>query len=159
MSLINGWLEYLDGMAIHYSHSTHPWAGTALSTAQAENVRPSDLAKTVVYSSDAGFGMAVVPADQFVDLAKVARALKLSWISLADNEELLFLFPDCELGAMPPFGRSFHMPVVTDTAVATEFIAFAVGTHKDVVRMRFSDFQRLSNPVIAAISLPSPVMV
>lgn len=158
MSSTNVWLEYLDGMKVPYSHSTHTWAGTALSTAEAEKMRPEDLAKTVVFLCNAGFGMAIVPADQFVDLDRVAKCLDLSWIRLANNADLMFLFPDCELGAMPPFGKSFQMPVIADAGVATEFIAFAIGTHRDVVRMRFSDFQRLGKAVIGSIAIPTGVL-
>jgi Ala-tRNA(Pro) deacylase len=62
------------------------------------------------------------------------------------------LFPDCELGAMPPFGPSFNMPVIVDTSIAGGFIAFNLGTHRDVARMSYADFRRLARPAVAPIA-------
>ena len=151
MTLINLWLEYLIKMGVNYSHSVHPRAQTALETASAERVPAHEFAKTVVFFGDTGFGIAVVPADQFVDLPKVARLIGTSYIRLANEIELAELFPDCELGAMPPFGDACEMPVIVDAGIAEDFIAFTIGTHRDVVRMSFADFQRLAKPKVASI--------
>src|SRR4051794_29840379 len=104
MSVIDRWLEYFTAQQIPYSHSTHPRAATARRTANAERVPAHDLAKTVVYRGNYGFGVAVVSADELVDLRKVGRLLGLSNIRLANEVELSELFPDCEPGTMPPFG-------------------------------------------------------
>jgi Ala-tRNA(Pro) deacylase len=152
MQIIHGWLEYLRRMQIRYSHSVHPRAQTARETASAERVPAHEFAKTVVYYSDCGFGIAVTPADEFVDLAKVARVLGLSYIRLANEAEIAELFPDCELGAMPPFGDACELPVIVDAEIAGEYIAFTIGTHRDVVRISFADFERLARPTIAAIA-------
>jgi Ala-tRNA(Pro) deacylase len=152
MPAIDRWIKYLDRMQIHYSHSTHPWSRTALETASAENVPPRELAKIVVYWAENGFGFAVVTADQFVDLPKVARLLGLSKIRLATKVELARLFPNCEIGAMPPFGNEFEFPVIVDASVTGDYIALPLVTHRDVVRMRFGDFQRLAKPVIGVIA-------
>ncbi len=157
MSVTDRWLEYLTLMQVRYSHSTHPRAANAVETADAERMPAHALAKTVVYFSDSGFGIAVVPADDFVDLLKVARLLGLSNIRLANEEELLNLFPDCELGAMPPFGDTCELPVIVDAAIAGEFIAFTIGTHRDVVRMSFADLQRLAKPRVASIGVGQEV--
>jgi Ala-tRNA(Pro) deacylase len=151
MTLIKLWLEYLMKKGVSYSHSIHPRAQTALDTASAERVPAHEFAKTVVYFCDSGFGITVVPADKFVDLAKVARLIGTSYIRLANEVELADLFPDCELGAMPPFGDACEMPVIVDADLAQEFIAFTIGTHRDVVRMSFGDFQRLAKPKVASI--------
>lgn len=153
MSVINRWLEYLDRRHIRYSHSVHPRALTALETAGAERMPAHELAKTVVYAGDAGFGIAVVAADDLVDFPRLGRLLGLSFIRLATESELTGLFPDCELGAMPPFGDACRLPVVVDTDIAGDFIAFTIGTHQDMVRMSFADFQRLASPEIAPIAL------
>lgn len=154
MRVIDRWLEYFEKAHITYSHSVHSRAGTALQTAVAERVPAHEFAKTVVYLGDSGFGIAVVPADQLVDLAKVARLLCLSFIRLATEEELQQLFPDCEPGAMPPFSHTCEIPVIVDVGIAGEYIAFTLGTHRDVVRLSFADFQRLANPKAAAIAIP-----
>jgi Ala-tRNA(Pro) deacylase len=157
MRLIDRWLAYLDRMQIRYSHSTHPRAETARATADAERMPAHELAKTVVYFSESGFGIAVVPADQLVDLVKLRRLLELKYIRLADETELAELFPDCELGAMPPFGNGCEMPVVADAGVAGDFIAFTLATHRDIVRMSFADFQRLARPKIASFAVSHPM--
>ena len=152
MPLINRWLEYFDLMRVRYSHSVHPRAETALETANAERMPAHELAKPVVYCSDAGFGIAVVPADRFVDLERVACMLGLSRIRLANEAELVDLYPDCEPGAMPPLADACPMPVIVDNAVATEFIAFTIGTHRDIVRMSFADYQRMALAKVASIA-------
>jgi Ala-tRNA(Pro) deacylase len=159
MALVDRWLEYLNSMGVRYSHSTHPRAETALRTADAERMPARDLAKTVVYHGDAGFGIAVVPADQFVNLGKLQNYLGLSFLRLATEEELARLFPNCELGAMPPFGDYCDMPVIVDIGIAGDFIAFAMGTHRDIVRVSFADFLRLANPAIASIATGMEVLV
>ena len=159
MPAINFWLEYLDKMHVRYSHSIHPRAETARETADAERMPAHEFAKTVVYFSDRGFGIAVIAADQFVDLVKVCRFLGHSYIRLANEAELTKLFPDCELGAMPPFGDSYNLPVLVDAGIAGEFIAFTLGTHRDIVRMSFADFRRLAKPQVAPIAVSQEVLV
>ena len=158
MSVINLWLAYLNKARVQYSHSVHSRAQTALETAEAERMPAHEFAKTVVYFSEAGFGIAVVPADQFVDLFKLGRLLELSSIRLADEAELAVLFPDCELGAMPPFGDACDLPVIVDAGIAGDFIAFTIGTHRDVVRISFADFQRLAKPTVASIAIGEEVL-
>ena len=156
---VNRWLEYLNKMQVRYSHSIHNRAQTALETADAERMPAHEFAKTVVYYSEGGFGIAVVPADELVDMVKLRRLLGLSHIRLAEEGELAELFPDCELGAMPPFGYSCELPVVVDARIATDFIVFTIGTHRDVVRMSFADFARLARPKVALISVRPEVLV
>jgi len=159
MAGIERWLKYLDKMQVRYSHSIHPPAETARATADAERVPAHEFAKTVVYFNDGGFGIAVVSADQIVDLKKVGRLLGSSFIRLANEAELRDLFPNCELGAMPPFGDACSLPVIVDIGIAGDFIAFTIGTHRDVVRMSYADFQRLAQPKTAAIASGIGVLV
>ena len=159
MPLINRWLEYLNQMQVRYSHSVHSRAETARATADAERIPAHEFAKTVVYFSEAGFGLAVVSADQLVDMGRLARLLGLQFVRLATETELAELFPDCELGAMPPFGDTCDMPVMVDAAIAGEFIAFTLGTHRDVIRMSFADFQRLARPSVGRIAKEREVLV
>jgi Ala-tRNA(Pro) deacylase len=152
MPIVNRWFEYLDRMGVAYSHSTHPQAWTATETASAERIPAHEFAKTVVYRTDAGFGMAVVPADHFVDLARLAAILGVDFVRLANEMEIAELFPGCELGAMPPFGPAFDMPVLVDANIAGGFVAFNIGTHRDVARMSYADFRRLAKPTVAPIT-------
>jgi Ala-tRNA(Pro) deacylase len=159
MSILSRWLEYLDRKGVRYSHSIHAPAETAFETAEAERMPPHDLAKTVVYAGDTGFGIAVVAADELVDLVEVERLLGIASIRLASEVELADLFPSSELGAMPPFGHLYEMPVLLDTGIAAkEFIAFALGTHRDVVRMSVADYTRLVRPLIGAITMDQRVL-
>jgi Ala-tRNA(Pro) deacylase len=154
MLFLDRWLGYLEVNRIRYSHSVHRRAQTALETAAAERIHPHDFAKTVVYAGDYGFGIAVVPGDELVDLPEIARLLGSSYMRLADEGELAEIFPDCELGAMPPFGEPYQMPVLLDAGLAgREFIAFSIGTHRDVVRMSVRDYIKLVRPLVGGLTL------
>lgn len=154
------WLNYLRDSGVRYSHSVHPRAETALETADAERMPAHEFAKCVVYLCEAGFGMAVVPADQFVDLNRVARLVGANSLRLADEAEMAQLFSYCELGAMPPFGNVYNMPVIVDREIAArKFIAFTIGTHHDVVRMAFADYEDIVRPLIGSIAAPAAAAV
>lgn len=154
MTCLTRLLRYFDANRIRYSHSVHAPAQTALDVADAERVPAHELSKTIVWFGDRGYGIAIVPADDLVDLPEVGRLLGLSFVRLATETELQELFPDCELGAMPPFGAHRDLPVVVDTQIPRSgFIAFTACTHCDVIRMSFDDFQRLARPVIGAFAV------
>jgi Ala-tRNA(Pro) deacylase len=139
--------ETLDASGLSYTHHVHPLGFTAREVAAAEHIPAHEMAKVVVFVGDHGYGMAVLCADSMVDVMELRAALGLQRLRLATESELAELFPDCELGAMPPFGNLFGMPVYVDTRVAgEEIIAFNAGTHRDVVLMRFRDFQNLVKP-------------
>jgi Ala-tRNA(Pro) deacylase len=160
MNILNRWLLYLDGNGVRYSHSIHPRAQTALETADAERIPPHDLAKPVVYAGDNGFGIAVVAADEFIDLPEIARLLGSSTMRLAEEAELAEIFPGCELGAVPPFGQPYEMPVLLDTGIAhREFIAFPIGTHSDVVRMSVADYKKLVRPLVGSLTVNRPILI
>jgi Ala-tRNA(Pro) deacylase len=153
MTFLNRLTSYLDAKGIRYSHSIHAPAQTALSVAKAERMPAHELAKAVVYFGDNGYGMAVVPADHMVDLQEARRLLGLTFIRLADESELQELFPDCDLGAIPPFGTFHDLPVAVDAEIAhRRFIAFTAGTHRDVIRMSFDDFQHLVEPKVGSFA-------
>ncbi len=148
------WLDYLNEKGVHYSWSMHRSAETALDTAGEEHVPAREFAKTVVYNCETGFGMAVVPADRLVDLCEVGYLLGVSYIRLATELELEDLFLDCELGAMPPFGDVYNMPVLVDSSLEkNQYIVFNIGTHRDTVRMRFGDYRQIINPLIGSITV------
>lgn len=158
MSLLNRLTRYLDAKGIRYSHSIHAPAQTALSVAKAERMPAHEFSKTVVYFGNKGYGMAVVSADDLVDLQQLSILLELSFIRLADENELKELFPDCELGAMPPFGTFHDLPVVVDSEIARrKFIAFTAGTHRDVIRMAYDDFQRMVRPLVGSFAVSEVV--
>lgn len=149
MAMLKKLQDFLERNGVQYRHTVHPTAYTAREVAAAEHIPPREVAKTVVFLSENGYGMAVLCADCVVDLEQLRADLGLSRLRLATEAELGELFPDCELGAMPPVGNLFGLPVYVDTQLAgEEMIAFNAGTHRDVVHMRFADFQRLVKPEI-----------
>ena len=149
MTTLQRCLEFLDNAHTCYAHTKHSLAFTALEVAFAEHLSPHKLAKTVVYSGAQGHGLAVLPADYLINMETLGLFLNDPSIRLATERELGELFPECELGAMPPFGNLFHLPVLVDTSVAEqEFIAFNAGTHRDVIHMHCGDFKRLVDPAI-----------
>lgn len=153
MTTLKRCIEFLDANRIRYAHTRHSIAYTAREVAAAEHLSPHKLAKTVVFLSEKGFGLAVVPGDYLVDLEVLRELLSVDWIRLATENEISDLFPECELGAMPSFGNLFDLPVFVDSGLASqESIAFNAGTHRDVIHMSFSDFRRLVEPMIASFS-------
>ena len=147
--------EYLESNDIQYAHWVHPPANTAREVAAAAHVPADNLAKTVIYCGDNGYGMLLLPADSAVNFGEVLRLMGLSEIRLATEAELAALFPDSELGAMPALGNLTQMPVLVDTALAeSECIFFNAGTHRDVISLIFEDFRRLINPLVARFAVP-----
>jgi Ala-tRNA(Pro) deacylase len=149
MATLTRTLDYLTRRQIHFCHTTHPVAYTAREVATVEHVPLRRLAKTVVFLAEEGFGMAVLPADAFIDLETLRLLLQSNAVRLANEKELSSLFPECEVGAMPPFGNLFGMPVFLDRRLIEEqFIAFNAGTHRDLIEIRLSDYVRLVAPVV-----------
>jgi Ala-tRNA(Pro) deacylase len=144
--------EFLDLSGIPYTHTVHPLAYTAREVAHAEHISPQEVAKVVVVVADGEYRMAVLPATKLVDFPEVRAVLDSPGARLATEEELGRVFPDCELGAMPPFGNLYHMKVLLDAALlADETIAFNAGTHRDVIHMRTEDFCRIVKPEIVSV--------
>jgi Ala-tRNA(Pro) deacylase len=111
------------------------------------------LAKAVVFRSERGFVMAVVPGDREVDTEKFRERIGASNVRIASEEELVRLFHDIEPGAMPPFGNLYGLHVYVDNELAqVPTIAFNAGTHTDVVYMDYADFERLVCPFVFPIS-------
>jgi Ala-tRNA(Pro) deacylase len=154
MHMLTHCLNLLREKGIRYSHSIHPNAYTAAGVAAAERVPAGEMVKTVVYRGDHGFGMLLLPSDRIVDFPEARRALGLTFMFLADEGELFGLFPDSEMGAMPPFGNALEYPVLMDETIADmKFMAFTAGTHRDVIRMSTGDFRRLVKPQIASFAV------
>jgi Ala-tRNA(Pro) deacylase len=92
---------------------------------------------------------AVVPADLVVNLDRLAIVAGATSIRLADEEELRWLYPDCERGAMPPLGPLYRQMVYADEALADDDeIVFNAGTHGDAIRMRYEDFAAIAHPIV-----------
>lgn len=148
-------LEYLDQNGVEYTHYTHPNAYTAREVASAEHVPAQEVAKAVVFFEEGGYTMAILGADCAVDMHELRMLLGYPRLRLATERELAELFPECELGAMPAFGNLFRLPVYVDSRLAgKEMIEFNAGTHRDVVRLRYRDYDSLVKPIVVNFARP-----
>ena len=154
MTTLTRTLDYLDRNLVRYVHSTHPVAYTAREVSAIEHVPLHKLAKTVIFATEQGYGMAVVAADAFVNPEELRKLLGVDSLQLANEAEMAELFPACELGAMPPLGKLFDLPVYFDHSLVNEkFIAFNAGSHRDLIRMGVEDFLSLVQPAIGRFSV------
>ena len=144
---------YLRQNGVMFSEQEHRRAYTAQQVAAVEHVPGRQVAKVVVVLADRKPVMMVIPAAKWLRLEKAAAALHTPDVRLANEGELGPLFPDCELGAMPPFGNLYDMPVYVDEGFAQEEeIVIQAGTHEDTMRVRYADFERLAHPIPAALT-------
>ena len=147
MTMLEKLTAHLDRQKVPYRHTTHALAFTAREVARAEHMPERKLAKTIVFLADDRYGMAVLPADSLVDMQELRLVLDMPRLRLATEKELMELFPDCEVGAMPPMGDLFGMQVYIDYSLSHEDeIAFNAGTHRDVIHMKYRDFANLVMP-------------
>jgi Ala-tRNA(Pro) deacylase len=153
MTSLRRCIELIDSQRVRYTHTRHANAYRAREVAAAEHVPPSRLAKTVVFCGDSFYAMAVLPADCMLDLDELAAKLGLQRLRLATEEEIVRLFPDSEVGAMPPFGRLFNLPVYLDEHLAGEtHIVFNAGTHRDAIHMKMADYVRVARPLVTRLA-------
>ena len=139
--------HFLDERHGNYTALSHSRTITAQETAAAARIGNQHFAKTVMLKIDGKLAMMVMPASYRVDLVRLSRALGGSLVELAQEDEFRGAFPDCELGAMPPFGHLYGMPVYVDSRLTGQAeIAFNAGSHTDVVRMPYVEFERLAQP-------------
>ena len=149
---------YLREKGVPYQNQHHARAITAQEVAAAEHVPGRMFAKTVMVLPDdeENMVMLVLPAPNHVNLLKASAALGVSEVQLADEERFADAFPDCEVGAMPPFGNLYDVPVYLDRSlVEDETIVFRSGTHTDTMSVSYDDFEKLVRPTVVDIADPS----
>lgn len=145
--------EFLDGSQVHYTSIQHPKAYTAQGIAAVTHIPGRELAKTVVLRVDGEFAMAVLPSSRWIDLGALRKQLGASKVAVASEFEFDSRFPDCETGAMPPFGNLYEMSVYVDSSLAEDDeIAFNAGSHFEVIRMKYADFARLVHPKVLSFA-------
>ena len=153
MAKMSDLLKYLNLSGVQYQVISHVPAYSAQSVALAAHVPDRYLAKTLLVRADEQYWMAVLRADCHFNQKMLKHALEAKHVSLATEEELAVFFPDCEVGAMPPFGKLYALPVVVDKAlVEDDEIVFNACTHSQSVKMKFDAYQRLVRPIIAEIA-------
>jgi len=144
--------EFLDSNGVKYTSIPHRIAYTAMEIAESAHVSGKEMAKTVIVDLDGRLAMAVLPATKHVSLERLGRSVGVRQVGIAKEGEFRYGFPDCEVGAMPPFGNLFDMEVFVDPRLAEdEEIAFNAGNHAEVVRMAYKDFERIVHPKAVAM--------
>lgn len=145
----------LDEMSIRYHLSHHCDAYTAQDLAAIEHISGRNVIKPVVVQADGQFIMCALPANYRVDLAELRRQLDAMDVHLAEESKLRELFPDCELGAVPPVGRLYGLTTLMDESlVADDRVLFQAGTHHDAVMMTLAEYRRLAQPEMAHFGRP-----
>lgn len=144
---------FLDEQRVKYVSLLHSPAYTAQEIAAAAHVSGREFAKTVVVWLGDRLALAVVPANRQVVFDDLRAAAGAETVRPATEEEFQARFPDCAPGAMPPFGHLYGMEVFAAATLAEdEQIAFNAGTHSELIRMRWEDFERLAKPKVAPFS-------
>lgn len=144
---------FLDENRVRYVTMSHSSVYTAQEIAAATHIPGKALAKTVMVKVDGVMKMVVLPAAYKVDLGRLREAVGASTVELATETEFKGLFPDCETGAMPPFGNLYGLPVlVAEILAENKEIAFNAGNHTEVVKLAFADFERLVKPTVLKVS-------
>lgn len=145
--------KYLDDNKVEYVTISHSPAYTAQRIAELTHIPGKELAKTVIVKTDDKFAMAVLPASRRVDLDYLKRGADAKEVEIATEAEFKSLFPDCEVGAMPPFGNLYDLDVyVAEQLTDDEEIAFNAGSHTELVRMAYKDFENLVKPKVISLT-------
>ena len=145
--------EYLNSNNVKYVSLVHSEAYTAQEIAELTHVSGRELAKTVIVKKDGQMAMAVLPASHKVDWNLLKTATGAVKIELAGEREFEDRFPDCEIGAMPPFGNLYGMDVfVEESLMKDKEIAFNAGSHIELIKLLYEDFARLVKPKVARFS-------
>lgn len=145
--------RFLDEKKIKYVSIKHSLAYTAQEIAASAHIHGREVAKTVIVKLDDKLAMAVVSANDKVDLKLLKNASGAKTVELASEDEFHDLFPDCALGAMPPFGNLYGMEVFIDKGLIDKMeITFNAGSHTELIRLSYSDFERLVKPKVTVLS-------
>jgi Ala-tRNA(Pro) deacylase len=138
---------YLREQQVPFTTEHHRPAYTAQSVAASEHISGKQVAKVVVVFADDRLVMLVLPATYRIDLAKVAAALGVRHVFFAGEGEMATVFRDCAVGAMPPFGNLYNVPVYVDRSLTdNETIVVQAGTHTDTISLKYADYTRLVKP-------------
>jgi Ala-tRNA(Pro) deacylase len=153
MAKLGDMIDYLKKNSVRYEVIEHAPAFTAHEAAVASHVPDKDLAKILIVQTEDKYCMVVMPADHRLDEHLLGKAISAKELHLAQEEDLRPLFPDCELGAMPPFGNLYALPVYIDKSLTNDDeIVFNACSHTKSIRLKMNDYLGLVKPVIAEFS-------
>jgi len=144
---------FLDAHEVKYIVLSHSKAYTAQGVAAMSHIPGKELAKTVIVKLDGVLAMAVLPASFQIDLLALKKAVGVLDAEIATESEFKQHFPDCETGAMPPFGNLYGLPVYVDSTLTEDLeIAFNAGSHHELIRLDYADFEQLVRPEVLSFS-------
>jgi Ala-tRNA(Pro) deacylase len=145
--------DFLDREKIKYVSIVHSPAYTAQEVAASAHITGRELAKTVIVELDGKMAMAVLPANRKIVLQELREVTGCDEVKFASEEEFREKFPECETGAMPPFGNLYGMEVFASPELAeNDQIAFNAGSHTEVIKLSFRDFDRLVHPRVMSFT-------
>ncbi|MBI2933335.1 MAG: YbaK/EbsC family protein [Planctomycetes bacterium] len=148
--------SFLDDRGVAYEVVHHRPEFTAQEAAADTHTKGREFIKVVVVCADNSYAVAALPAHHLISFDRLRFVLGAKLLRLATEDEMRRLFPDCDVGAEPPFGNLYNLPTfVSEDLVQDEFITFNGGTHEDAVRMRCADLLRLTNARVATFSRPA----
>lgn len=149
--------EYLDQFSIKYQIITHSVAYTSQEIAASAHIPGQQMAKVVLIKVDDNLIMTVLPASHIVDLRRIQELTGAKHVELASENDYAPIFEDCEPGAMPPFGNLYNFKVYVSTPLSEdEQIVFNAGSHRELIKLAYSDFHKLVKPETAAFSIKDP---
>jgi Ala-tRNA(Pro) deacylase len=152
MPILRRLKELLDEAKVSYEVYNHPLAYTAQEIAAQQHFSGKEMAKVVMLEVDGRLIMGVIPGSQKINLNTAKTSLAAKEVRLATENEFISRFPECEIGAMPPFGNMFEVSVVVDPALEKdEYIYFNAGNHVQTVRLKYADFAQLVRPQVARL--------
>lgn len=142
--------NYLDQNQVPYEVTTHPEAYTSQEIAATLHKSGKRLGKVVMVKAGDQLVMCVLPAHELIDIGRLEQILGSKQVRLATEEEFKDLFPDCDVGAMPPFGNLYNVPVYLDERLTQyDKFYFEAGSHTEIITMSMNDYRRLVSPGIA----------
>jgi Ala-tRNA(Pro) deacylase len=141
--------RFLDEHNVLYTRISHSLAYTSQGIAALAHIPGKELAKTVVIKIDGKMAIAVLPASAHIDLVRMKAAVGANAVELATEAEFKDKFPDCETGAMPPFGNLYDLPVLVDDSLTrNKEMVFNACSHRELIRMPYADFESLVKPTV-----------
>jgi len=145
--------EFLDKEKIKYVSIIHSPAYTAQEVAASAHITGKELAKTVIVQLDGDTAVAVLPANRTIVLQDLRDVTRADQVKFVPEDDFKKQFPDCETGAMPPFGNLYGMEVfVAASLTRNEEIVFNAGSHTEVIKLAYQDFERLVRPHVVSFT-------
>jgi Ala-tRNA(Pro) deacylase len=154
MTILKKLKDYLEKNQVRYEVGYHERVYTSQEIAAAMHVPGKELTKVIMVKADGKMVMLVLPASYRVDTKKLKKVFKCKRLGIAKEKDFEELFPDCEIGAMPPFGNLYNLEVWVDQILTEdEFIVFQAGSHVETLRIKYSDYARLVSPKVGDFSV------